>query len=95
MTTLLHGLPGFFDTSLAAISSLEWRELLAGLAVVITLAGTYLCWHSHRHRMSIEERAKDGKLTEDQARRKIWFMGWFAPTVAIGGCVLMALAFLS
>jgi hypothetical protein len=79
---------------LAVISSLVWREIAAGGAVVITLLGVRLCWRAPRYRMSVEEHAKDGKLTEEQARRKIRFMDWFGPAVTIVGCALLALAIL-
>ena len=66
-----------------------WPEMGAGGAALMTLLGIRLCWSAPRYRMSIEERAKDGAITEDQARRKIWFMGWFAPALTLAGCVML------
>ncbi len=76
----------------AVISATVWTEIAAGVAIVITLIGMRLCWGAPRYRMSVEEHAKDGKLTEDQARRRIEFMRWFGPAVTIVGCGLLALA---
>ena len=66
-------------------------EIAAWAAVAIALIGVRLCWSAPRYRMSIEERAKDGLITEDHARRKIAFMQWFGPAIALAGCGLLAL----
>lgn len=90
--------PGFADALapavVVALSVLAWQEIVVGCAVVITLLGMRLCWRAPRYRMSIEERAKDGAMTEDEARRKIRFMGWFGPVVTVVGCVLLGLVIL-
>ena len=70
------------------------RESAALAATLVALAGVQLCWRGPRYRMSMEERAKDGALTNEQARRKIRFMGWFGPALALTGCALLALAVL-
>ena len=75
--------------ALLTFSPALWPEMGAGGAALITLLGIRLCWSSPRYRMSIEERAKDGAITEDQARRKIRFMGWFAPALTLAGCVML------
>lgn len=62
--------------------------LIAG--VVVTILGTRFCWGAPRYRMSIEEHAKDGKLTEEEARRKISRANWFGPTVVVVGFALIA-----
>ena len=71
--------------------TISGTEILAWAAVVMALVGVRLCWGAPRYRMSIEERAKDGHITEDDARRKIAFMLWFGPVVALSGCGLLAL----
>lgn len=90
--------PGIADalapTLVVALSALVWQEIIVGCAVVMTLAGVQLCWTAPRYRMSMEERAKDGALTEDEARRKIRFMAWFGPTVTVVGCVLLSVVIL-
>ena len=76
------------------ISALAAKEITAGCAVLVTLFGVRLCWRAPRYRMSIEERAKDGIFTEEEARRKIRFMDWFGPAVTVTGCVLLGVAVL-
>ncbi len=39
-------------------------ELAMGGAALVMLLGAWLCWGAPRYRMSIEERLKDGKMTE-------------------------------
>jgi hypothetical protein len=81
--------------SLLNLSSIaQSQEAMLVTAAVITLAGTALCWSAPTHRMSMEERAKDGRMTEEQARRKIQFRGWCGPVITIVGCVLLVVAFL-
>jgi hypothetical protein len=72
------------------VTTIAWTELAAGAAIIIALVGMRLCWRAPRYRMSIEERAKDGIITEDCARRKIAFMQWFGPVIALAGCALLA-----
>jgi hypothetical protein len=65
-----------------------------GVAVTLTLTGMALHWHLPRHRMSMEERMKDGKLTEEQAQRQLRFYGWCAPIATLlGVLVLVAVLF--
>jgi len=71
------------------------QEVMIIVATVITLVGTRLSWGAPRYRMSIEERAKDGKLTEDQARRRIRTMDLTGPTVIVLGVALLAYALLA
>jgi hypothetical protein len=79
---------------LALLSTTPRREVAAYVAVVITLMGVRLCWRAPRYRMSIEERAKDGVLTEEEARRKIAFVQWFGPAVVTAGCATLAIILL-
>jgi hypothetical protein len=64
-------------------------DIAAIAAVLITVCGMRLCWTAPRYRMSLEERAKDGVLSEDQARKRIRVMGWLGPAIAIAGCALL------
>ena len=68
------------------------QELMILGAAIITLCGMWLCWGAPRHRMSIEERAKDGKMSEDQARWRIQTMEVIGPIVIITGVGLLAFA---
>jgi hypothetical protein len=85
MAQLLYAAMNFSDRAFA-------QESMIGVAAVLILLGTRFCWHAPRHRMSIEERAKDGKLTEEQARRKIRWMGWTGPAFVLLGVALLAYA---
>lgn len=71
------------------------QEAMIIVATVITLVGTRLSWGASRYRMSIEERAKDGKLTEDQARRRIRTMDVSGPMVIVLGVTLLVYALLA
>lgn len=66
-------------------------ELSIAGAVMLTLIGLALHLHQQRHRMSMEERVKDSKLTEEEARRRIRFYGIWAPTVTLIGAALLVL----
>jgi hypothetical protein len=70
------------------------QEAMLAISAVITIAGTALCWSAPHHRMSMEERAKDGQMTEEQARRKIRFREWSGPIVTVIGCALLLVVFL-
>lgn len=83
---MLHTTFGFLTFSDLTIT--QDVILIAGL--VVTVFGTHLCWNVPRYRMSIEERTKDGKLTEDEARAKIARMNWIGPTVIVVGFILIA-----
>lgn len=69
-------------------------EIGAAAGVLLTLVGVRLCWRAPRYRMSIEERAKDGKITEREARRKIAMLAWLGPAIALAGCALFAVVIL-
>jgi hypothetical protein len=61
------------------------------LAVVLTVAGMAMHWHLPCHRMSMEERAKDGKLTEAQANRRVTILGRCALVTTIAGVAALLL----
>ena len=79
---------------LAALSDSDIREFELLAAAAVTLLGVWLCWLAPHHRMSVEENAKDGRLTDDEARRKIRRISWAGPVVtfiglaAVGGILL-------
>lgn len=78
----------------ASISETDQKELLLVAAGLVTLLGVWLCWLAPDHRMTAEENAKDGRLTDDEARRKISRTAWAGPLVtfiglaALGGILL-------
>lgn len=72
---------------LAAMTDSDFREYLLIGAAVITLIGVWLCWLAPDHRMSVEENAKDGRLTNEQARVKIKRIAVVGPLVTFIGLV--------
>lgn len=73
----------------AFLISLRLWELCGLLAVSLTLFGTWLWWHSQTHRSDVEERAKDGEITGDQAHGKIRMIEIRAVACICAGLVLM------
>ena len=66
-----------------------FNEVGIGAAIVLTVTGMALHWHLPRHRMSMEERVKDGKLTDGEARRQLRFYSWCAPIATLLGVALL------
>lgn len=86
----------YFPFALLTFSDLTITQdvvLIAGVGV--TILGTRFCWTAPRYRMSMEEHAKDGKITEDEARKKIARMNWFGPAVVVLGFALIAYGLLA
>jgi hypothetical protein len=81
--------PSFTSVVIAQTPTHFFDEAGIGAAILLTLTGMALHWHLPRHRMSMEERMKDGKLTEDEARRQIRFYAVCAPTATILGVVVL------
>lgn len=86
-----HAALGFLTFSHPTLT----QDTILVVGVAVTILGTRLSWGSHRYRMSVEERAKDGKLTEDEARKKIARMNWFGPVTVVAGFVLIAYGLVS
>lgn len=82
-------LPYLVATSLAFQLTLSQEMALVG-AGVVTLLGAWLCWTSPRYRMELEEHVKDGKMTSDEAFRRIQRSQWLGPAVTILGVALLA-----
>ncbi len=75
-------------------SSLVMSEVFLLGSALLLLLGTYLCWNAPRARMSVEEHEKDGKITEEQMRRRIRFLAWSGPAVVTVGVVFLAIGLL-
>jgi hypothetical protein len=65
------------------------QEIALGAAAAVTLVGVWMCWGAPRYRMALEERVKDGKITADDAGRKIQRSQWIGPCVTIIGVTLL------
>ena len=74
---------------LAQVPAKIFDEVGIGAAIVLTLAGMAMHWHLPRHRMSMEERMKDGKMTEKEARRQLQFYTWCAPVATLLGVAVL------
>ena len=61
-------------------------------ATVLTLGGLVLHLYRPRHQMHVEERVKDSRMTEDEARRQMKFYQICAPFVTLVGVALLTLA---
>jgi hypothetical protein len=82
---LAAGEPGV----LSPLRLLAAAEIAFGLGVLLTLAGVHLQWHLPRRQMSLEERKKDGHLTEAGATRWIVWQRYSAPAFTVAGAILM------
>ena len=65
------------------------QELAMATAAVVTMFGAWLCWTAPRHRMSVEEHAKDGHITEDDARRRVRLRARLGPALVIAGVLVL------
>jgi hypothetical protein len=75
---------------LAALPVLPVKEEVGlGVAAFLTFVGMGLHWALPRQRMAAEELMKDGKLTEEQANRRIKIIAICAPTLTISGVLLL------
>jgi len=72
----------------------SFSEAGIGAAIVLTGFGMALHWYQPQHRMSLEERVKDGKLTAEEARRQIMFYNRFAPIATLLGVVVLCFVLL-
>ena len=77
-------------TNLAQIAVRVFDTAGITAAILLTLVGVMLQWYQPSHRMSLEERVKDGKITSEEARRQILFYHRFAPVATLLGVVVLA-----
>lgn len=60
-------------------------------AILLAIAGMVLQWRLPLHRMSVEERAKDREMTEEEAHRQIRFYRNCATLVTFLGIMVLVL----
>ena len=63
-------------------------------AIVLTAIGMILHWYQPQHRMELEEKVKDGKITDDEARRQIIFYNRYAPVATLLGVIVLGVVLL-
>ncbi len=68
-----------------------FNEVGVAAAILLTGLGMALHWHQPHHRIALEERVKDGKLTDEEARRQIMFYNRFAPITTLLGVVVLCI----
>ena len=79
---------------LAQAAPRVFDEVGVGAAILMTVVGMALHWRLTILRMTLEERVKDGKITEAQARGQIRFYARCAPLATLVGVgVLIAVMF--
>src|SRR2546430_1308407 len=61
------------------------EELGFTIAVLMTALGLGLQWQVPRKRMEMEELVKDGKVTEQEAKRRVRFFSICAPIATVAG----------
>ncbi|MSU65406.1 MAG: hypothetical protein EXS38_04720 [Opitutus sp.] len=65
------------------------HEIGLAAAVILTILGMAMHWHAPNHRMALEELAKDGKVTPEEANRQIRFLSWCARVVLLVGVMVL------
>ena len=83
----------WLDPALAVQLPLD-QEVGLVAAALVTVLGMWLCWHAPRSRMTLEERVKDGRISSEEARRRIARNQWTGPSVTIIGIALLAVVLL-
>jgi len=71
--------------SFAQVAAPLFAEAGVCAAILLTLLGMVLHWQAPQRRMSLEERLKDGKVTEDEVRRQVRFLNGCARIVMLIG----------
>jgi hypothetical protein len=74
---------------LAQATARFFDEAGIGAAILLTMIGVVLHWHLPQHRTSLEERMKDNKLTDEEARRQLRFYSWCASVATVLGVVVL------
>lgn len=67
--------------------------LTFGGGAILMLLGLYLRWRLPEYRMLAEERTKEGRLTEEQARFRIQILRFSGPAAVLIGIVLFTVLF--
>jgi hypothetical protein len=73
---------------------MKLSELLALVATLMLIAGAWLRWRLAWLCSDAEEEAKDKKITEAEARRRIQRLNYACPALTFGGLGLLVVALL-
>lgn len=63
------------------------------VGALLMLLGIYLQWRLPHERMTVEELAKERRLTEEQGRRRIRLIRWSSRLAVLLGIVAFVLSF--
>jgi ABC-type nickel/cobalt efflux system permease component RcnA len=80
------------NVHLAALSAKTAEYLEVGSAAALMAVGVWLRWQATDYQMSVEDLAKDGRLSEEQARRRTLLFDWSGPACVILGAALLGYA---
>jgi hypothetical protein len=72
--------------------TLKSAEIIGLFGLIISLASIWLHWGMQYRLANIEDRQKDGHITEQAAVAKMRFWKYFAPTLTLVGLTLMGAA---
>ncbi len=76
-------------SSIAVALSVGGWELAGLFSAMVTLAGVWLRWRSQWHISEIEDEVKNGKISGDEAQRRMRFIERRAMTMIFGGLGLL------
>jgi uncharacterized membrane-anchored protein YhcB (DUF1043 family) len=76
---------------LGLMGNLMLDEVGLAVIVVITIGSILLRLYVPHHRMGVEEHMKNGKITEDEARRQVKFLETCANVLTLIGVALLVL----
>jgi hypothetical protein len=82
----------FVTLYLAQSTSQLLDEVGLAVSILLTLTGLMLHVYLPRHQITVEERIKDNKITEQEARRQMQFYRVCAPVVTLLGVALLLIA---
>ena len=77
---------------LAVLSAKTAEYIEVGSAAALMAVGIWLRWQATDYQMSVEDLAKDGRLSEEQARRRTQLFDWSGPACVILGVALLCYA---
>lgn len=72
--------------------SLNTAEIIGLCGLVVSLISIWLHWGMQYRLAAIEDRHKDGRITEGEMAKKIQFWKIFAPALTLVGVALLSVA---
>ncbi|MBX3750216.1 MAG: hypothetical protein KF897_09015 [Opitutaceae bacterium] len=72
--------------------SLNTAEIIGLCGLVVSLISIWLHWDMQYRLAAIEDRHKDGRITEGEMAKKIQFWKIFAPALTLVGVALLSVA---